>query len=396
MSLLAGLSPTEAKSSADTTLDFVLFDSLAAAESAWRALEVEAGLTPYQRFDWLRALVGAGLESSAGITVALIRRHGRAVALLPLVVERRFGIATARMLGTHQSNCDWLMTLPDFAPEAAELRDLLARIGGEMGGIDLLTLFNQPAQWQGKANAVLALGRSPAASNFYSSTIGPTPVPYIEHRLVNKRRSNIKRSARRLEELHGPLKVVRINDAAALDQVHAAFIAQRAQRFEEMGVRNIFAEDAFMRFFRQLALDGFGEARPALTLHALYAGKEILATCWGTMAGSHYSQYINSTASGPAAKYSLMAVLIAEVMDDLTQSGITTFDMGLGDFDYKFEWTEPEPVFHSVVALTTRGRIAARLLELRAAIKRLVKQTPALWSIARYLRRQLLRLTRGS
>jgi CelD/BcsL family acetyltransferase involved in cellulose biosynthesis len=65
--------------------------------------------------------------------------------------------------------------------------------------------------------------------------------------------------------------------------------------------------------------------------------------------------------------------------------------MGLGDFEYKVEWTEPEPVFHSVIALTARGRIAARLLEQRAAIKRVIKQTPALWSAARALRRQLLR-----
>lgn len=393
MSLLAGQTLTNATTGAPAALDFVVFDSLAKAEPAWRALEAEAVLTPYQRFDWLQALVTAGLESGTSIAIALIRRNGRGVALLPLVIERRLGIATARMLGTGQSNCDWLLTLPDFAPDAATLRHLLARIGRDVGGIDLLSLLNQPARWQGMANAVLALSQSPAASNFYTATIGPTPVPYIEHRLATKRRSNIKRGVRRLEELYGPVRVIRVSDATMLDQVHAVFLAQRATRFEEMGVRNIFAEDSFVRFFRQLAVQSFGAARPALTLHALYAGEEILATCWGAMAGNHYSQYINSTAAGPAAKYSLMAVLIAEVMDDLTQSGIITFDMGLGDFEYKVEWTEPEPVFHSVIALTARGRIAARLLEQRAAVKRLIKQTPALWSAARYLRRQLLRLS---
>lgn len=391
MSLPAGPTLTNATTSAPAALDFVLFDSLATAEPAWRALEAVAVLTPYQRYDWLAGLVASGLESGAGLCVALIRRNGRAVALLPLRITRRFGLATAQMLGTDQSNCDWLVTLPDFTPDAAQLRDLLARIGGEAGGIDILSLLNQPAQWQGKPNAMLALGRSPGASNLYTATIGPTPVPYIEHRLATKRRSNIKRGIRRLVELHGPVRVVRVGDAATLDKVHAAFLEQRALRFEEMGIRNIFAEPGFMRFFRQLAIDSFDEERPALTLHALYAGDEILATCWGAMAGNHYSQYINSTAAGPAAKYSLMAVLIAEVMDDLTTSGIITFDMGLGDFEYKVEWTEPEPVFHSVIALTARGRIAARLLEQRAAIKRVIKQTPALWSAARALRRQLLR-----
>lgn len=392
MTLLDGQNLMTTATSALPALDFVLFDSLAAAQGEWRALEARAVLTPYQRYDWLKALIASGLETGDGIVIVVIRSAGIGVALLPLVVERRFGIASARILGTVQSNCDWLVTVPEFAPDAASLRTLFGLIGQQVG-IDLLTLLDQPATWQGKTNAVLALGQSPAASNLYVATIGPTPVPYIEHRLATKRRSNIKRGARRLEELYGPVRVVRVNDVAMLDAVHAAFLTQRGARFEEMGVRNIFADPAFVRFFRQLAIEGFNTPRPTLTLHALYAGEEILATCWGAMAGDHYSQYINSTASGPAAKYSLMAVLIAEVMDDLTQSGILTFDMGLGDFEYKIEWTEPQPVFHSVIALTAKGRIAAWGLEQQAALKRLIKQTPAFWNTAKWLRRHLLRLS---
>ena len=392
MTLLDGQTLMTTATSALPALDFVLFDSLAAAQPEWLALEARAVLTPYQRYDWLAALIASGLETATGVVIVVIRSGGVGVALLPLIVERRFGIASARILGTAQSNCDWLVTLPEFAPDAASLRALFGQIGQAVG-IDLLTLLDQPAVWQGKANAVLALAQSPAASNLYVATIGPTPVPYIEHRLATKRRSNIKRGARRLVELYGPVRVVRVNDTAMLEAVHAAFLTQRGQRFEEMGVRNIFADEAFVRFFRQLAIEGFDTPRPALTLHALYAGEEILATCWGAMAGDHYSQYINSTAAGPAAKYSLMAVLIAEVMDDLTQSGILTFDMGLGDFDYKIEWTTPQPVFHSVIALTAKGRIAARVLERQAALKRLIKQTPAYWNAAKWLRRHLLRLS---
>ena len=129
-----------------------------------------------------------------------------------------------------------------------------------------------------------------------------------------------------------------------------------------------------------------------MCLHALYAGDTVVATCWGAMAGNPYSQYINSTASGPAAKYSLTAVMIAELMDELNREGITTFDMGLGDFDYKIEWTEPQLVFHSIVPLTARGRLGAVAIAGRAALKRLIKQTPALWQAARWLRLQLRRL----
>ncbi|GLQ11497.1 hypothetical protein GCM10007913_34290 [Devosia yakushimensis] len=392
MSLLSGQMQSSPASLAGPELDFVLFDTLEAAEAGWRALEQDAVLTPYQRFDWIAALIASGTETADRIAIALIRDHGQPMALLPLAIERRFGVARARLLGTKQSNSDWLLALPGFAPDPATLRGLLQAIGRAAGGVDLLSLNDQPATWQGYANIVLPLAQALAASHLYLTTIGPTPPPYIEHRLTTKRRGNIRRSVRRLEETYGPVRVVRIADPATLSSVHQVFLTQRGERFAEMGVRNIFADAGFVALFRDLTAQSFGQYRPAMCLHALYAGEEILATCWGATAGNHYSQYINSTASGPAAKYSLSAVLVAGLMDDLNASGFVTFDMGLGDFDYKIEWTEPAPVYHSLIALTGRGRLAAAAMERRDALKRLVKQTPAFWSAAKWLRRQVFRL----
>ena len=369
---------------------------MVAAEAEWRALESVAVLTPYQRFDWVNALIEAELETGKGLVIALIRRHGEAVALLPLAIRRQFGLRVATMLGTGSSNSDWLMALPQFNPDAGTLQSLLQRICRAAGGVDLVTFNNQPARWQGMDNPVLALGKAPGASNSYVATIGPTPVPYIEHRLSTKRRNNITRGMRRLAENFGPLRTIRVSDPATLEAAHQVFLAQRQARFVEMGVRNVFAEDGFVRLFKQLVAAGFGQHRPALCLHVLYAGEEIVATCWGAMAGDHYSQYINSTSSGPASQYSLMAILIGTVMDDLTQAGIVTMDMGLGDFAYKSEWAEREPVFHSVIALTRRGRLAAAASGLRDAIKRQIKQTPWLWTSAKRARQFLFSLTHKS
>ena len=396
MTLLTGRTAGYELTGAQHCFDVVLFNDLAAAEAEWRALETHAVLTHYQRFDWIKALIDAGLESAEGLVIAVIRRGGQTVALLPLAIRRRLGLRVATMLGTASSNSDWLMALPQFNPDASTVQALLRRICLAAGGADLVTFYNQPARWQGVDNPVLALGKAPGASNTYLATIGPTPVPYIEHQLSTKRRNNITRGMRRLAESCGPLKMVRVNDLATLETAHQVFLAQRQARFVEMGVSNIFASEAFVRFFRLLAPAGFGQSRPALCLHVLYAGDEIVATCWGAMSGTHYSQYINSTSSGPASQYSLMAILIGMVMDDLTQAGIVTMDMGLGDFPYKLEWAEREPVFHSTIALTRRGWLAAAVSERQSAIKRQIKQTPWLWDRARRLRQFLFGLTHKS
>ena len=397
MTLLAEQSDAEGRSVAASGLfEFEIFTDMASAEAEWRTLERSAVMTPYQRFDWVEGLLAAGLESADGLVVAAIRQDGRTTALLPLVIRRRWGVRVAAMVGTEVSNSDWLMAHPDFRIDAPALLHLLRQICAAAGGADLVTMFNQPAQWQGVDNPMLALGRVPGASNFYMATIGPTPVPYIEHRLSTKRRSNIKRGMRRLVENHGTLRAVRVNDAETLALAHRVFLEQRGARFGEMGVRNVFADPPFVRLFKDLAARGFGQERPAFCLHVLYAGDEIVATCWGAMAGDHYSQYINSTSSGPAAQYSLMAILNGMVMDDLTQAGIVTMDMGLGDFGYKTEWTEAVPVYHSVIPLTLRGRLAAGVLSLRASIKRQIKQTPWLWDTAKKVRQTLHRLTSKS
>lgn len=375
--------------------DIAVHRDLASVEDVWRSLEKRGTLTPYQRFDWIAALVAAGAEDPKRIAVAVITRDGTVAGLLPLRLVRQGGLVRAHILGSKQSNADWLLAETGFAPTAAQLKDIFTRISIAVGGIDLLSLSNLPASWQGRANPLLALDHAPAASNLYTATIGPTPVPYIEHRLNTKRRSNIKRGMRRLEELHGAVRLVAVRDATMLAAVQDAFIAQRGARFDAMGVDNIFARPPFVELFRELTLASVDSARPALSLHALFAGEEIVATSWGLQAGTHYSQYINSTSAGPAAKYSLMGILVAELMDALTTTGITTFDMGLGDFDYKVEWTEPQPVYNSLVALTLKGQLAAALMAWRDAGKRAIKQTPALWRLAQAVRRTLFQLRAG-
>ena len=188
------------------------------------------------------------------------------------------------------------------------------------------------------------------------------------------------------------MQLRRVTDSAELQKVHAEFLKQRGERFEQMGIANVFAEPYFQRFFKSLATAGFGQPRPALCFHALYSGDEIVATCCGSFSGAHYSQYINSTASGPAAKFSLMGILVGELMDELTEAGITGFDMGTGDFDYKTDWTAPTELYNRLIAVSPRGHIAAFALGRREALKRFIKQNARLWGFAKQVRLTLYKL----
>jgi len=371
-----------------------LYDRIEDAERDWRAIEAVAVLTPYQRYDWISAVLAAGLDAAQRVAIAVVHSGERPIGVLPLAIERHFGVMQARLIGTSIANGDWFPCEPAIAASLTpgQTMALLRDIAKAAGGIDLVRFYNQPARWQGVPNPLLRLPSSPAPNNLYAADIANSARPYIDHNISAKRRSNIKRGMRRLEESFGKVTLRRAETADELGRQHQAFLAQRAERFAEMGIENIFAGRDFVCFFRTLAAAGFGDDRPALVFHALYAGEQIIATSIGTYQGSHYSQYINSTASGPAAKVSLTGVLLAELLDELVGVGITSIDMGAGDFEYKTEWTAPQKLFHSVIPLTPLGRQIRPLLGSGSALKRLIKQTPALWGAAQATRRAAYRV----
>jgi CelD/BcsL family acetyltransferase involved in cellulose biosynthesis len=376
-----------------------VFRTLEEAEPFWRALESTAVLTPYQRYDWMAGFAAAGGECGGRFAILALSDDGGPLALLPLVLEPpRFGVTRARLIGSCISNSDW----PIIAAEATNLtrHDLLhaLRHASRTTGFDLLSLHNQPRSWAGIPNPMLQFHHGMAASGLYCGKIERGDGPFREHGLSRKERKNVERGMRRLEEGHGAVALRRATDPDALRCVHAAFLDQRGRRLGEMGVENVFAEDWFVRFFQNLAAHGFEEAHPALAFHALYAGDEIVATCCGAYSGTHYSMYMNSTTTGPAARVSLISILMALLMDDLLETGVRSIDMGIGDFEYKRIWTDQEPVFDSVIPLTARGYLAAPGLAIGRRAKRAIKQSPRLWTAAqnvRQWRHQSRRFMRG-
>ncbi len=365
-------------------------DTVEAAEASWRALEQTAVLTPYQRYDWIKALLDSRPLRHERCAIVVISDASGPAALLPLAVARRFGVKVAQLIGTDIGNADWLAVRPEVAPclTPAVLTGLLADAARQAGGIDVVALHSQPERWLGLANPLLAFPHQPAPDHFY---FAPVAAEGETGRLSSKHLRNIQRGRRRLEETMGPVVLRRAGSVEEIARVHAAFIAQRNVRFAEMGIENVFAEDWFAAFFKRAAANSLGSDRPALWFHALYAGDQIVATSCGTCCGPHYSQYINSTDSGPAAKYSLMGILMHDLLAELREMGITSIDMGLGDFGYKGDWTDKQVVFDGAITLTAAGRVAAPAILGLRGLKREIKHNKAVFGALKRLRALTIR-----
>lgn len=363
-------------------LSYAVFDSLESAESTWRSFEAQGVLTPYQRFDWVRNYCAAGFDKRPGeIAIIGIADGATPLALLPLRIVPRFGLRIARIIGTPISNSDSLIYTPARRHQLtpAVLRRAFAALAEAGHAADIVSFDDLLPEWKGQPNPLLAFSHARAPNHLYTGRLdGP-----VEQGIDRKHRSNLKRGIRRLEERFGPVRLRQARTPDEIDAFEEVFFQQRSRRFREMGVRNVFGTPEFRRFFRQTARDSLGERRPALRIHALFTGETIVTTSFGAYCGDHYTQQINSTAAGEAAKYSLTGITLMLLLEELRSEGITSFDLGLGDFDYKNDWTAPVVVYDSIVPVTPRGRIGAPVVGAVRRIKRVVKQTPVLWRIAR-------------
>ncbi|ODT65259.1 MAG: hypothetical protein ABS75_32265 [Pelagibacterium sp. SCN 63-23] len=351
------------------------------AESIWASFADAALLTPYQSSGWLAGVEAAFGKSGEPLRLLLIRIGGHILAALPFTITRHWGITLAEIPGSSLGNSDWMPQLPGATLDKPLLSRAFATLSGSHG-VDVLRFANLPPDWQGTANPLLAFDAAPSPDHFYVGSIDPGTLD----NLPKRRRVDIQRGRRRLEELVGPVSLRRARTEAEVEEFHAAFLAQRDTRFRQMGVTNIFAEPAFVALFDDLGKASLGEPRPVMRVDALLGGDEVLATAIGIQTRSHYSQYINSNTSGPAAKYSLMGLLMYLLVEDLTAEGIRSLDLGVGDFGYKEVWTQKTEVFDLVLPLTAKGRLVAPAFRAKRSSKRLIKQNEHLWQFAKRLR----------
>lgn len=89
-----------------------------------------------------------------------------------------------------------------------------------------------------------------------------------------------------------------------------------------------------------------------------------------------------------------MGVTLSLLVDQLRADGITGFDMGLGDFEYKTDWTHRQPVLDIVLPVSALGHVGAPLLRGARRAKRTIKQTPSLWKLARAAQSAMVGLRR--
>ena len=150
------------------------------------------------------------------------------------------------------------------------------------------------------------------------------------------------------------------------------------------------------RFIEAAASEHLAGGEPLIELYALSVGDIIVATFGGIVGGGRFCGMFNSIIKDRYAAESPGEQLLAHVVRRCCERGLDTFDLGIGEANYKTLFcSDAEPLFDSYLPLS-RGRTAARAgFGIAARGKRTIKGHAALWSPVRLMRRLRARLSRS-
>jgi CelD/BcsL family acetyltransferase involved in cellulose biosynthesis len=369
-----------------------LFDDLAAAAPDWDWLAAGDVLaTPFGRRDWIEPWhrhIGAPARWRPLIAVGR-DEFDEPLFLLPLIWRPGRLITVARYFGGPHSQLNTGLWRRDVAA-AVSPNDLNAAFAtiARRRGIDLFLLLNQPALWDGRANPLGQLAHQSSPDDVFRLDFdGAGGEQTIRAKLKPALRGILKSKEKKLARLPG-YRYFRATTPAEADRLLAAFLAQKAAHLKAQGVRNAFARPGVTAFLRAACVEALADGAPAIELHAIEGGGEVLAVMGGTANAARFSSMFNSYTLTEHARWSPGLILISHLIRDCADRGIASYDLGAGFAPYKRYFCKTvDPLFDSLLAFSERGHIAAAAWRAGLAGKRWIKSSGPLWAVVRGLRR---------
>ena len=356
-------------------------------EDIWRAFEAQALVTPYQAYGWIRPFVET-VGTIEGMTFrhALLRdANGALCALLPLVITRRSGIRFAELIGGKHANYHMGLYDPAFAArlDATLAKQMLIEIGAAVGGLDALVFVNQPTHWRGVANpaALLAAGPSPSLA-YKLALIAGDGEATLKRSMSSHARKKLKNKHSRFKDF-GPSSLNRARTPAEIERVLSAFLEQKAERFNAMGVPDPFAEPA-VRSFLARAATATDDTPPVIELYSLDLAGQCIATYVGATQGERFSGMATSfDMKSETVRTSPGELLLAELIRQKCTQGLAVFDLGVGEARYKTTFCDDrDDLVDTFLPLTFKGRLFAATARAKRELKRRIKASPLALKLA--------------
>ena len=170
---------------------------------------------------------------------------------------------------------------------------------------------------------------------------------------------------------------------------------QKSRSLARKGIADIFAPPGHREFYLDLASNP--ELRHLIHISRVEIGTVCAAANLGIVFGDCYYHVLASYVDSEVAHYGPGALHLRELMAHAISWAMQRFDFTIGDEPYKLEWSDTVLKLYDYTATRTwRGLPARWFSSGRRRVKRWIKQTPALWTLASHARSAIGSLSRPS
>jgi CelD/BcsL family acetyltransferase involved in cellulose biosynthesis len=353
--LIAG-APTVAPEAAVMQLVRIRAD-FEALETEWNALFDRTARPEqmFQSFNWLwHWTQHFTMPGTRDLAIVTVRRNGALIGVLPLVVERAFGLKQLAFMGAPVSQYgDVLLAADDAAPEtiAAALRFAITATRANVVRLAKVRDGSQIAA---------------ALPHFNATETAAEEAPYIDltkyadfaayqERFSNKARKNRRRLQRRLEERGAIVAQWHLAGADGAEAAKATLGLKRVWLKERGQLSRAFADKRTDAFFAAACAQ---QARPSdASVSLLRSGGEIANAAITVSAKG--TQALHILAYGTAFEKCAPGVLhVEKLIEQAFAQEHRTFDFLAPRHDYKNEWADGAVrVADYAVPVTAFGRI---------------------------------------
>jgi CelD/BcsL family acetyltransferase involved in cellulose biosynthesis len=367
----------------DLTLRFCT--DLDEARAQLDALASEGQQTAFQNFVWLAAWqrhIGQNLGTVPALVVGS-DREGAVLFLLAFGLETRGLVRRLTWLGSDQCDYNGPTLHPHFSRRIATdafatLWNRIVALLTESGHrFDIVDLAKMPETIGDQRNPMLALSTSPNPSGAYITSLGQNWDTFYTEKRSSPTRKKERRQLKHLAEF-GEVKFVDVKAPDERRRTLDILFAQKSRALVRMGATDIFASEERRAFYIDVATN---EAMHDLVhVSRLDIGATAAAVSVGLTAHGRYYLILSSYDDGDASKYGPGRALLHELLQYAIAHRFRCFDFTIGDEPYKLDWSDTRLVLHDhLSAVTWRGRIVVAAATTFRALKRTIKQNPALW-----------------
>jgi CelD/BcsL family acetyltransferase involved in cellulose biosynthesis len=351
------------------------FHSFESCEAIWRSFEKTANLLVFQSYDWLHGWYKIiGKNQGVTLNIVLVQtNNNKHLLLLPFGIKKKNGITRLEWLGGIISdygapilvkNIDKFLTPEDFL-------DLWKHIMICLPLVDVISFVKQPETINSEINPFTYLSTETNPDCSYEATLPGSWEEYYAKRIKKRIQADSRRQTKRLEKL-GNLRIRVVENEDEIDRVTTTMIKQKRHRYKMMHVTDMFVDEKYRTFYKNLAQNNISKG--FVHLSVIMLDDRILATHWGLVYQRRFYYLMPSYEDGEWAKYSAGRLLLEFLIRWAIENGHKTFDFTIGGEEYKKIWCDNEIVLYEWnKAQNIKGLLFKAVLSSKARLRKITR-----------------------